>query len=223
MDLNATTISMLILSVLIVLFVIIYFTVKWYRKNKTKQIGKKGEKDVSKILRQIAKKNRWKVIDDLYLPLYDKTTQIDHLIIAPFGVLAVETKALNGEIYGGPNDQNWTQIIGEKKHRFYNPLLQNKAHIDCIRHILRKENVYKVEIESLVVFSSKHAELIIPSGMPVISLDLLKKYLKKSRFHQDNGINVETVYSTLLKHQVTDKNLLKNHNDNVKKMAANKH
>ena len=220
---NENTIPLIVLSILIVVFTVIYFLFKRFQKNKANRIGQKGEKTVSKVLKQIARKNHWKLINDLYLPLYDKTTQIDHLLIGPFGVAVIETKALAGEIYGNANDQDWVQIIGEEKRRFYNPLLQNKAHIDCVQHILKKEKIYRVNIDSLVVFSAKRVQLAIPSGMPVISWDLLKKYFKKSRYQKDNEINPDAVFSALLKHKVTDSKLLKQHNQNVKEMANNKH
>jgi hypothetical protein len=159
----------------------------------------------------------------LYLPLYDMTTQIDHVVIGKFGVVVVETKALNGEIYGTDKDENWTHIAGEKKSYFYNPLNQNKAHIDCIKHIFRKENIFRVNVDSLVVFSQKTVILNIPRGLPVISLPLLKKYFKKSRYKQDNGVDVERVYETLMRYRVTDKEKIKKHNENVKKMAQGKY
>lgn len=211
-----------ILCGLIALFVIGYFLVKKIKQTRTDRIGKNGEKKVAKALRSIARKNGYKVINDLYLPLYDKTTQIDHVVIGSFGILAIETKALNGAVYGTEKEKEWTHIIGEKRHKLYNPLSQNKAHVDCIQHILRKENIYKVNVDSLVVFSGKDIQLSIPKGLPIITLDLLKKYFKKPRYKADNGVDAEQVEQALLRNRVTDKALLKKHNSNVQKMAKSK-
>ena len=80
-----------------------------------------------------------------------------------------------------------------------------------------------MDIDSLVVFSQKTAILNIPRKLPVITINLLKKYFKKSRYKQDNQVNVEKVYEALEKNRVTDKELIKQHNANVKKMAKGKY
>ncbi|WP_159438173.1 nuclease-related domain-containing protein [Massiliimalia massiliensis] len=214
-----------VIVALVVLFVAAYFGVKKLIKLRKIRVGKNGEKKVGKELEKIARKssNKFRVIHDIYLPLYDKTTQIDHIVIGKFGMVVVETKAMNGDIYGTEKDNDWANVVDEKKTRFYNPLFQNKTHVDCIRHILKKENIYRVDIDSLVVFSQKTAILNIPRKLPVITINLLKKYFKKSRYKQDNQVNVEKVYEALEKNRVTDKELIKQHNANVKKMAKGKY
>ncbi len=191
------------------------------KKRKIKKLGIDGEKKVARVLKKYAGIRSYKVINDLYLPLYDKTTQIDHVLVGFFGILVVETKNLAGEVYGDPKKKDWLHIVGSKKHSLYNPLMQNQAHIDCIRHILGKENVYSVNIENLVVFSNKKVQLFIPNKLPIINIKKLSKYLRKDSFEKDNNFDVEKITNILLKHQVTDKKLIANHNKNVKIMAKN--
>lgn len=193
----------------------------WLKKLKIKKLGIDGEKKVARRLRKFASIRSYKVINDLYLPLYDKTTQIDHVLVGFFGILVVETKNLAGEVYGDPKKKDWLHIVGGKKHQLYNPLMQNQAHIDCMRHIFAKENIYSVNIESLVVFSNKKVQLFIPNGLPVINIKKLSKFLHKDRFEKDSNVDVEKLTNALLKYQVTDKKLIANHNKNVKIMAKN--
>ena len=103
------------------------------------------------------------------------------------------------------------------------PIRYDRKQESGIRHILKKENIYRVDIDSLVVFSQKTAILNIPRKLPVITINLLKKYFKKSRYKLDNQVNVEKVYEALEKNRVTDKELIKQHNANVKKMAKGKY
>lgn len=191
------------------------------KKRKIKKLGIDGEKKVARVLRKFAGIRSFKVINDLYLPLYDKTTQIDHVLIGFFGILVIETKNLKGEIYGDPKKKDWLHIVGDQKHKLYNPLMQNQAHIDCIRHILGTENIYSVNIESLVVFSNKKVQLFVPNKLPVINIKKLNKLLHKERFEKDNNFDVEKITNVLLKHQVTDKKLISQHVKNVKIMAKN--
>lgn len=191
------------------------------RRYKIRKLGLEGEKKVASILRKFAGIRSYKVINDLYLPLYDKTTQIDHVLIGFFGILVIETKNHAGSVYGDPKKKEWTQIIGSQKNTLYNPLMQNQAHIDCIRHIMGQENLYNVPIESLVVFSKRKVELYIPKKLPIIRVKKLKKFLHQSRFQEDKGFDVEKHYEALMKHRVTDPKLIAQHNRNVKIMAKN--
>ena len=205
--------------VLVIILAIVLSVV--LKKHKNKKLGIEGEKKVAGILKRYAGIRNFKVINDLYLPLYDKTTQIDHVLIGFFGILVIETKNVGGEVYGDPKKKEWLHIMGSKRHYMYNPLMQNQAHIDCIRHICGKENIYNLNIESLVVFTNRKVDLYIPNKLPIIKVKKLKKFLRQSRFEKDRNIDVEKVYSVLESYRVTDKKLLREHNKNVKIMAKN--
>lgn len=208
-------------GVLILILILVIFLSIVLKNHKNKKLGIEGEKKVAKILKGFSRIRNYKVINDLYLPLYDKTTQIDHILIGFFGVLVIETKNSGGEIYGDPKKKEWLHTIGSKRHYIYNPLMQNQAHIDCIRHIFGKENVYNLNIESLVVFTNKKVNLYVPNKLPIIKVKKLNKFLRQDRFQQDNDVDVEKLYSILESYRVTDKKLLKDHNKNVKIMAKN--
>lgn len=195
-----------------------------YRKKRIERLGVKGEKMVAKILKPWAMVRSYKVINDLYLPLYDKTTQIDHVVIGFFGMVVIETKNMRGEVYGDPRAKEWTYIIGDSKRKLYNPIKQNQAHIDCIRHCLAKENIYNVTIDNVVVFADNKVQLYLQKGDgTVIKRNRLKKLLRKSRYEKDRDVDVERVYQALMKYSVTDKARLKQHNDGVREMAKSNH
>ena len=78
------------------------------------------------------------------------TTQIDHVIISRFGIFAVETKNYRGAIYGSEHDRTWTQAIGNKKIRFFNPLRQNYGHTRTLASLL---GVPHEKVKSIVVFT----------------------------------------------------------------------
>lgn len=213
----------LIIGAIIAFIIVVIWAGFFFRNLKIKKIGKDGEKKVASVLKKYSGIRSYKVINDLYLPLYDKTTQIDHVLIGFFGILVIETKNYSGEIYGDPKKKNWLHVMGksQKKYEFYNPLMQNQGHIDCIRHQLAEEKLYNINIESLVVFPSKKVQLYVPKKLPIVNLKGLKKYIRQPRFEKDNNYDVELLYNMLLKHQVTDKKLISEHNKNVKSIAKN--
>lgn len=210
-----------ILGGVLLLVILILVAGSLLHKRKLKKLGIDGEKKVASVLRRFAGIRSFKVINDIYLPLYDKTTQIDHILIGFFGMLVIETKNLAGEVYGDPGKKEWLHIVGSQRHKLYNPLMQNQTHIDCIRHILSTNKVYNVNIESLIVFTRKKTQLYLPKGLPVIKLFQLKKFLKQPRFAEVKSIDVDRIYQTLMDARVTDKKLISQHNKNVREMAKN--
>ena len=48
---------------------------------------------------------------NVVVPTRNGTTQIDHVLISPFGVFIVETKNLKGWIFGSENQPKWTQSL----------------------------------------------------------------------------------------------------------------
>lgn len=76
----------------------------------------------------------YRVFNDLILPRPDGkgTTQIDHVVVSPFGIFVIETKNFTGWIFGDENSRYWTQVIYGKKNRFQNPLHQNALHVRAL-------------------------------------------------------------------------------------------
>jgi restriction system protein len=66
----------------------------------------------------------YKRVHDLIIPSKNGTTQIDHVIISPFGIFIVETKNRTGWIFGSAESKNWTQVTRYDKYPFQNPLRQ---------------------------------------------------------------------------------------------------
>jgi len=61
---------------------------------------------------------------DVIIPTANGTTQIDHLLVSPFGLFIIETKNFKGWIFGSENQPKWTKSIYGKKYSFQNPLRQ---------------------------------------------------------------------------------------------------
>lgn len=61
---------------------------------------------------------------DLIVPSSNGSTQIDHLLVSPYGLFIVETKNKKGWIFGSGDQPKWTQTLFGKKYQFQNPLRQ---------------------------------------------------------------------------------------------------
>jgi hypothetical protein len=61
---------------------------------------------------------------DVIIPANNGTSQIDHILVSPYGLFIVETKNKKGWIFGSEVQPKWTQSIYGKKYSFQNPLRQ---------------------------------------------------------------------------------------------------
>ncbi len=79
-----------------------------------------------------------KCLDDLMFSVGDRTTQIDHLVVSPYGIFVIETKNYKGWLFGNDNCKHWTQTFGKNaKYKLQNPIWQNKYHIKAVKSILK--------------------------------------------------------------------------------------
>jgi restriction system protein len=98
--------------------------------------GQRGEFRVNAGLSRLLDPTVYRLIENVTLPVGNDTTQIDHLVVSPYGIFVIETKNFSGWIFGHPNHAQWTQVIYRSKERFQNPLRQNDRHVRVVGEIL---------------------------------------------------------------------------------------
>jgi hypothetical protein len=92
------------------------------------------------------------IFHDLYLKKSnDNYCQIDLVVATNFGLIVFEVKNYKGWIFGTGYKPQWTQVLayGQKKYKFYNPVIQNNKHIEDLKKRLEQENI---PFFSIVVF-----------------------------------------------------------------------
>lgn len=113
--------------------------------------GTKSErKMVLKILKSGIKSTA--IFHDIYLNNGNgKYSQIDLVVATKVGIVVFEVKEYSGWIFGTENQINWTQILayGKRKYKFYNPILQNKKHVEDLKKFYHFDNI---PIFSMIVF-----------------------------------------------------------------------
>jgi len=115
--------------------------------------GAFGETLLAAVLRRKLDALLYHVLNDIYLPLDDgSTTQIDHVVVSPFGMFVIETKTYKGWIFGNPRDAQWTQVLHRRKSRFQNPLRQNYLHV---QRLVRLMGLRTDVVHSVVAFSGE--------------------------------------------------------------------
>lgn len=55
-------------------------------------------------------------------------------VVSPYGVFVIETRNMDGWIFGSEKQPVWTQKFPRKSFRFQNPLRQNYKHVKAIEN-----------------------------------------------------------------------------------------
>ncbi|WP_455530034.1 NERD domain-containing protein, partial [Ruminococcus sp.] len=88
-DLDKKTWILIAIAAAAALLLILYICVHF---SKGRRKGRAAEKKVGKLLKKLGKADHVKIINNAYLPLYNKACEVAHLVFGRFGVLVVEPK-----------------------------------------------------------------------------------------------------------------------------------
>ena len=121
--------------------------------------------------------HEYNVYKDVYLYVNNRSVQIDHIVVSPFGVFVIEAKNYTGSIYGSDDAEYWSKYVNEKEYKFRNPLKQNYSHIYALQCILGLPRNYFV---SVVIFSDR-ATIKCETKELVIYTNQLQSVIKSFR------------------------------------------
>ena len=184
---------------------LIALSIYFVNRSKRKKSGALGRKKLASILRNFAGIRSFKVINNVDLPLGDgRYTHVDHILIGFFGVMVLENRSEPGDIYGEARDKEWISVVtgkngSESRKKFPNPVTLNQEHCEAIRNIFQQDKIYKVDIESYVVFTTRKMQLGVQPDLPVMNLIKFKKLLSRSRYSDNGPVDVPVVYEALMK------------------------
>lgn len=88
--------------------------------------------------------------------------ELDVLMLHECGLFVFESKNYSGWIFGSEGQRQWTQSLNRStKNRFYNPIMQNAAHV---RALSRRLVVPEESFASYIVFSDRCELKSVPRG-----------------------------------------------------------
>lgn len=141
------------------LIIAIFFSLNKWRKNmallRTVTSVNRGTWSERKLILKLLKHEipAITIYHDLYVErCRGQYSQIDAVVVTRVGIIVFEVKDYSGWIFGNGYQNYWTQVLayGKEKHKFYNPILQNKGHIQTLKKKL--SDVGDVPFYSVVVF-----------------------------------------------------------------------
>ena len=170
--------------------------------SKPENIGKMGERRVARKLNWLSEE--YITLNDVLLPTRYGTTQIDHIVVSPYGIFVIETKNYKGWIFGHQDSEEWKQsLLGKKRiwgwsseqHKFRNPIRQNLAHFRAVRDILK--DVGEFTIIPIVAFSDSADLNITTPNHTVINWCNLRSVIKSYRTPTISPDNIERIITKL--------------------------
>lgn len=154
-----------------ILVIVLIFRSAWFK-------GRTGEFRVNVGIRRSLDQKSYHIIKDVTLPVDGGTTQIDHLVISPYGVFAIETKNMKGWIIGRADQAQWTQQIYRFRQRFQNPLRQNYKHVKTVQELL---GLSSHQVFNVVVFVGDSTFKTPMPAEVVHGVSSLVRYIKSKR------------------------------------------
>ncbi len=173
-----------------------------------------GEKKVARYLRKLP--DEYTVLNDVILHTETGTTQIDHIVVSPYGVFVIETKNYKGWIFGGEKSEQWTQNIYGHKNSFMNPLRQNYAHVKAVEARLSQFPSLPV---ILIVAFSPDCDLKVKTESHVVYFRQVPAVIRKYAEKIVQSDDVTTVVSLLQGADIRTASIKKEH---VAAVAAKK-
>lgn len=209
-----------ILIVLLVVGVKIYFSMP-------KTIGDYGELKVSYKLSWLS--DEYVVLNDILLPTYYGTTQIDHIVVSPYGIFVIETKNYKGWIFGHEKSENWKQsLLGKRvfwiwtsnQYKFRNPIRQNSAHVKALESLLK--HIGDFTIIPIVVFSDDATLNITTPNNIVVNERNLRNVIKLYKTICIDSDTIQEIVNQITAANITDKEIRKNHVANIRNIQHKK-
>ena len=126
-------------------------------KGMAEKKGDVGEQIVKVAVLSKLDAAQYRHFSNLIIPAPNGTTQIDNIVVSPFGVFVIEAKCFQGWIFGGAKQEKWTHTLSRfEKYAFPNPIRQNYGHIKSLARLLRQP---ESRFHSVIVFAHRNCQL----------------------------------------------------------------
>ena len=193
---NPYYVAFLIICIILIIIIKIFGSkiIGWFGELWTKGKIKKLPKD------------KYKVINDVFIYTKESYHQIDHVVVSPYGIFSIETKQYNGDKY----DKKWVRKVGKKTYYYTNPIRQNYGHVKSLLQLL---NIDESKIFNVVCIPSR-AKLNVKHDGEVVRYDeVLDKIYSYNEVIIDN---VDELVEIIKLNNITDKKTKKEHIKNIR-------
>lgn len=194
--------------------------------------GELGEYKIDIQLAQLPKDYRF--LSDLLIKNKEAKSgysQIDHVVISPYGIFVIETKNYQGTIYGGKDRKTW---LVNGKFKMMNPFIQNYGHIQALKYIIPQK--YHSHFISMVSFTKRCTFKVDLEFRKIASNDLIVYDIELSEYiHRKASViklqskepllsneEIDSIYLSIKKENIEDPSIREFHKQSLKDDNSNK-
>ena len=161
---------------------------------------------------------------NLYVSKNLSYTQIDVVLLHKSGLWGFEVKDYSGLILANIDSHKWFKFLSKNRYEFYNPFMQNKAHVDALRSYLKE--FPNLKIYSVVIFYG-NCQVKLSSKLRkdcILTTSGKINYLFETIRKKDQSVNFKDrlkIHKLLLKAQMAsfNKKIVKEHLKNVSRLT----
>jgi hypothetical protein len=194
--------------------------------------GELGEYKIDIQLDQLPKNYRF--LSDMLivnLKAHSGYSQIDHVIITPYGLFVIETKNYQGTIYGGKRRKTW---LVNGKFKMMNPFVQNYGHIEALKSMIDEK--YRSLFISIVSFTKRCTFKVDMDYRKISSDELIVYDIELSEFINRkvsvlkiknkepllSENDISTIYEVFFESNITDQKIREAHVQSLKNQNIEK-
>ncbi|WP_456272434.1 nuclease-related domain-containing protein [Bacillus sp. AK031] len=155
-------------------------------------------------------------------------SQIDHVVLTPYGIFAIETKNYQGTIYGGKERKTW---LVNGKFKMMNPFVQNYGHIKALTSLI--DTKYHEFFISMVSFTKRCTFKVDLDYRKIASNEIIVYDIELSEFiHRKVSVlkmqhkeplltesDILAIFNTFSKANITDPKVREEHKHALKTNA----
>ena len=214
---DITKVAWLLTALFVVLA--ITFLKRAIKRAHSRYKGRKGERYIKRKLSRLPR-DQYRLFNNVLIGNGSKYTQIDHIVISYYGIFVIETKNYQGWIFGSDRQKHWTQTLGRKKFKLYNPVWQNNAHVRALKSLNR--DFASAGYHPIVVFVGNVRLKKIDSEHHVILGRSALRYIKKFKEPLLSKEQIEKLAEDLdYYNKASNKNAVKRHKEHINARKSN--
>lgn len=169
----------LIAANIVALLLVIFLLTSWLGYNLPGFKGVFAEYKLNQLLRWRLSKQYLHFRKLKLFTAKDELTEIDHLVLCPYGIFVIAVRSDRGRIGGSETAANWSRHYFGATKQLMNPLHQNFKNVEAVKHLLQLQGTDTVQAVHSVIAFNRVAQFASSMPANVMFVDATAAYIKQ--------------------------------------------
>ena len=169
----------LIAANIVALLLAIFLVTSWLGYNLPGFKGVFAEYKLNQLLRWRLSKQYLHFRKLKLFTVKDELTEIDHLVLCPYGIFVIAVRSDRGRISGSETAANWSRHYFGSTKPLMNPLHQNFKNVEAVKHLLQLQGTASAQTVHSVIAFNRVAQFASSMPANVMFVDATAAYIKQ--------------------------------------------